>query len=166
MFADALDEARAAGHVDGKRKMGGEKRHLVDLEVSQLKQAESIRRRLDRLLRLKGIDWIPDQAFIEAHKSATQTISTISRSLRLAKQAEREHRSKLSDDELDQAFIVELRRIATRLTEQQWRALLVAGMGADIAEAAIAVWKKREADAVNGRARTQFVEGNPGRPTP
>lgn len=162
LFADALEEARSRGLV-GKRRTGRPKRHLADVEMRQLKQAEQIRRRLDRLMQEGGPSWVPDAAFIEAHKAATQTISQVSRSLRLAKEAERKAQSKLSDDELDAVFAVELTRLAPTFDENTWRTIITAGMGADIAEAAIAVWKQRASDARAARQPTQFGEGNPGR---
>ena len=112
LFTDALDEAHAAGFTGDRRRSGRPKRHLADIEMKQLKQAEQIRRRLDKQLIAMGPDWVPDETFMNAHAQATQSISSLSRSLRLAKKAEHETRSKLTPDELDAAFLIELRRIA------------------------------------------------------
>ena len=159
LFTDALDEAHAAGFTGDRRRSGRPKRHLADIEMKQLKQAEQIRRRLDKQLIAMGPDWVPDETFMNAHAQATQSISSLSRSLRLAKKAEHETRSKLTPDELDAAFLIELRRIAISLDEHQWRTLLAAGMGADIAEAAVAAWKQRQEEIKASRRGTQIVGG-------
>lgn len=144
LFTDAIDEARARGAREARKaRIGRPKRHLADIELRSLKQLETVSRRLGRKLVKMGPDWLPDEAFISAITETAGAITKLSRSLRLAREAEAKAMGDLTGDQLDEVFRVQLPRVAPMLTEEDWRSLLSIGMGEDIAEAAITVWKQR-----------------------
>ena len=145
LFADALDEARARGaREQRKARIGRPKRHLSDLELRHVKRLETIGRRLDRHLITKGPDWIPDPDFVKTATELAGALVKLSRSIRLAAEAEKSAMRSLDEGQLLDVLRVSLPRIAAQLGEDEWRALLSIGMAEDIAEAAIAVWKQRQ----------------------
>jgi hypothetical protein len=161
LFVNALDEARSRGVKPSRKdRVGRPKRHLADIELKTLKQAEQLRRRLDKKLVEMGSDWIPDESFVETFKSVVSAVNQLSRTYRLGREAEAKAFATLTEEQLLDVLRVQLPRIATDFSEDEWRVLIGIGMGEDIAEAAIAVWKQRAEEVRAARAATQFKEGN------
>lgn len=157
LFVDALDEARANGKKPARKKrIGRPKRHLADIELKALKQAEQLRKRLDKKLIEMGPDWTPDELFIDTFKSVVAAVNSLSRTYRMGQEATAKAYSKLDEEQLLKVLQSQLARFATDLSEDEWRVLLSLGMGEDIAEAAISVWKQREASHAESRRPTQF----------
>lgn len=161
LFVDAIEETRARGAFPGKKRrgVGRPKHHIIDVESRVMKMWEQLRRRLDRQLIDKGVEWIPDKAFIDALGTASSEIVKLSQSIRLGRKAEQDARAGLTDEQLDAVFRTELRRIAPTLDEEDWRVLLSTGLGVDIAEAALTVYRLRVEEARAKAAKTQTTAG-------
>lgn len=158
---DALDEAQRGGYRPVRQKrVGRPKRYLSDLELKALKQAEQLRRKLDARLKEMPPTWMPDEEFVEVFKQVVAAVNSLSRTYRAGREAEAKAYAGLSEEKLVAVLRVQLPRIATMLTEDEWRALLSTGMGEDIAEAAISIWKTRNDAIAASRAPTQLQPGN------
>lgn len=163
VFMDAIEETRARGAFPGRKKqVGRPKKRIEDLEVHGLKLLEQLRKRLDRKLIEQGPDWVPDEDFVKALQVVTSQTTALARSLRAGRKAEQEARGNLTDDQLDAVFKTELARIATKLSEEEWRVLLAKGLGEDIAEACLEIFRTRQSSYTGARQPTQFSKGNPG----
>lgn len=125
---------------------GGKPRNLTDIEARQLRQAEVVRKRLDRILAEKGADWVPDKEWLDAYHKNGDLITRLARGIRLGREFDRKHREQLTDDELDLVFSRELLRVAQRFTAEQW--------------ALLDSIRAKQVAFVEGAERTQFAEGN------
>lgn len=162
LFIDTIEETRARGALASRKKIVGRPKKLLgDLLVKHFKMAEQLRKQLDKVLTLaKRADenWIPDEGFMETFKVVTDSITKLDRSIRLGREQEMKARQGLSEEQLEAVWKTELRRIATKLDEEDWRVLLSIGMGEDIAEAALTVFRERQASYRAARKPTQFSE--------
>lgn len=140
-----IDAIEAATRVKGQRGYASFGRNLAeDVLIRQLKQAEQIRKRLDKAMRqaiAADEDWIPDVNFVTASAKNTEAIAKSLGALRAIRKDAKEARRGMTNDELDAVFIHQLRRVAVTMTTPQWRELLGAAFGLDVADA---VLKARE----------------------
>lgn len=141
MFLDELDRVNAGR--DRKDRVGRPKRYVSDEILSQLKQLSELRKRYARKLRGEAADWLPDRDFVTAMTDTARATVQLERSLRLAKESTAKAMGGLSLEQLDDVLRMSLPRLARGMSEADWRTLLSIGMGADIAEAAVTVWKQR-----------------------
>jgi hypothetical protein len=160
LFEDALEEAGVRGRR--KKRIGRPKRQLADVTLAAIKTIEGMRRRLDRDIRKQSEDWLPTQQHIRAATELAGALVKLERSVRLGREAERNAMGSLTDEQMEQVLISNLTRVASVLTELQWRTLLAAGLGEDIAEAALHVWKRRRAETESARATTCFKRESEG----
>ncbi len=143
LFTDALDESRKLGKRGvRKERVGYPKRRLEDLQIKQMKRAEQAGKRIDSWLAANPGE-LPPKEVIAALDSVGAQIRDIGRELRFGREAENKARAGLTDDELDAVWRTELRRIASKLSEEDWRVLLCLGFGDDVAEAALVVFRER-----------------------
>lgn len=107
-----------------------------DVAVRQLRQAEKIRRRLDKHLNAMSKadeQWVPDVDFVKASAENSRTITQLLNSLRLQRKAHKDAMGGLTQEQLDAVFVHNLKRIASALTDEQWHALLSIKFGDEVA---------------------------------
>lgn len=137
------------GNPAGKHRgsaSGGQPRNLAEIEAKQLRQAEVVRKRLDRELADKGPEWMPTSEWLDAYHKNADIITRLARGIRLGREADHRYQSKLTDEQLDQVFLRELPRMAMQFTTAHWEMLdRIRGQQA-------ALYASREA--------TEFADGN------
>ena len=129
VFVNSLDEALKTKPV-GRKPRG--KRRIEDIARRRLQDAEKMAREQRKVIRSgKGHD---DPSFVKAFNETTKTMTNLLAEIRQAHEAERKAFGGLTQDQLDQVFVAQLARIASKLEADDWRALLAVGWGDAIAE--------------------------------
>lgn len=144
LLVDTLDEVEARSQR--KVRVGRPKKRLIDLELGGIKLAEQLKRRLDKVLRAQGPSWIPEKEFLEAFNSFVSALDRLGRNVRLARKAEKEAMAGLTQEQLREVHIAELKRSAQELTDEDVRVIVGTWHSEDLAEAVVAVAAKERAD--------------------